>query len=358
MDSKRKRIAKDERKLIKHVDMHEVFNNMSEGCYYLNSNMEFVFINKAAEAMIEKPKDELLGVCMWDTLPNYIDTDVYKYYNKAFEEQKIQSFEVITEYSKKSFEIRVVPDKNGILAIFSDITEKKEHEDEQRYYEKLRIIGEMAAGFAHEIRNPLTTVKGFLQLGLQYKKFDGYKDIFHIMIDEINRVNSMISEFLDLAKKKPNKLEQQNLNTIIYSLFPLLETRALKEDKLIKLALNNIPNLKIDQNEIKQLLLNMVNNSLDAMDSRKSVFIHTFMEEDQVVLSIRDEGKGIPLEIIDRVSTPFVTSKENGTGLGLAISYAIAKRNNATVDYCTSSSGTVFNIRFNQKCNITKLELV
>ncbi|PGL71055.1 PAS domain-containing sensor histidine kinase [Bacillus sp. AFS055030] len=338
----------EEKKLINHVDLYEVFNNMAEGCYYLNSKMEFIFINKAAEAMIEKPKKELIGVCMWDALPNYVDTDVYHYYNKAYKEQKIQSFETITEYSLIPYEIKVIPDQNGILAIFSNISERKLLEEEQKYYEKLKIIGEMAAGVAHEIRNPLTTVKGFLQLGLQNKDFESYSPIFELMIDEINRVNSIITEFLDIAKKKPNKLEEHNLNQIINTLYPLLETRALKEDKLIIRELNKIPNLIIDQNEIRQLLLNMVSNSLDAMDVGKIVKIHTYSEDDKIVMSIIDEGTGIPPEIIERISTPFVTSKENGTGLGLAICYAIAKRNNATIDFTTSSNGTVFNIKFNR----------
>ncbi|MEH7514840.1 ATP-binding protein, partial [Gottfriedia acidiceleris] len=139
-----------------------------------------------------------------------------------------------------------------------------------------------------------------------------------------------------------------NLNQIINTLYPLLETRALKEDKLIIRELNEISNLIIDQNEIRQLLLNMVSNSLDSMDVRKIVKIHTYIEDDKIVMSIIDEGSGIPPEIIERISTPFVTSKENGTGLGLAICYAIAKRNNATIDFTTSENGTDFNIRFNK----------
>lgn len=337
----------DEKRLIKHVDMQEVLMNMAKGCYYLNSKMEFVFINKAAEAMIEKPKDELLGACMWEILPNYIGSDVYKYYNKAFDEQKIQTFEIITEYSKQAVEIRVIPDKNGILSIFTDITEKKKHEEEQMYIEKIKIIGEMAAGVAHEVRNPLTIVKGFLQVISENDDLGDYKDIFALMIDEMNRVNNIISEFLDIAKVKPNKIEQNDLNSIIKTLNPLLETRALKENKLIHLDLSTIPTIKIDQNEIRQLLLNMVSNSLDAMDPNDSLQIKTFIEDDMVVLSIKDSGKGIPTEIIDRISTPFVTSKEKGTGLGLAICYSIAKRNNATIDFTSSSNGTTFNIRFN-----------
>ncbi|MFB7142642.1 ATP-binding protein [Gottfriedia sp. NPDC056225] len=102
-------------------------------------------------------------------------------------------------------------------------------------------------------------------------------------------------------------------------------------------------------NEIRQLLLNLVNDFFDAMERRKTVSIHTYSEDDKIIMSIKDEGNGIPTEIIDRISTPFVTTKENGTGLGLAICFAISKRNNATIDFTTSGNGTKFNIRFSNR---------
>lgn len=329
--------------------MLEILEDISEGCCFLNSKMEVEFINKAGEALLERPKDEIMGQCQWDVLPKYKESIIFELYNKAFKEQQVQSFEFVTEYSKIPIEIKVFPNKDGLFLIFNDITKRKKEEQQQRYYDQLKIVAEMAAGVAHEVRNPMTTIKGFLQLMNQDEDLKKYNDIFRLMIDEVNRVNEIITNFLDLAKEKPNKLEYCNLNNIINTLYPLLETRANKEGKFIKLDLSNIPKINVDKNEIRQLLLNLINNALDAMEKGKSVYITTMDEADHIVLSIKDEGTGIPPELIHKVSVPFVTSKPNGTGLGLPICFSIAKRNNAKMSFTSSTKGTTFTIRFRKK---------
>lgn len=328
----------------------EILDDISEGCCFLNSKMEVEFINKAGEALLEKPKEEIMGKCQFEVLPKYKETKVYELYTKAFKEQKVQCFEFVTEYTKIPVEIKVFPNKDGLFLIFNDITKRKREEQQQRYFDQLKIVAEMAAGVAHEVRNPMTTIKGFLQLMNQDEDLKKYNDIFQLMIEEVNRINEIITNFLDLAKEKPNKLENFNLNDIINTLYPLLETRAIKEGKFIELELGSIPKLNLDKNEIRQLLLNLINNAFDAMEKGKSVYITTLDEKDHVVLSIKDEGSGIPPELIEKISVPFVTSKLNGTGLGLPICFSIAKRNNAEISFTSSSNGSTFHIRFRKKC--------
>lgn len=327
-------------------------DTISDGCCLYNSKMEFEFINKAAENLNRKSKEEFLHKCLWDVAPRYKNTIVYERYTKAFKEQKAQFFELLSEYSDTYFEIRVFPNKEGLFVLYSDITNRKENENKQKYYDQLKIIGEMAAGVAHEVRNPMTTIKGFFQLIAQNEDLKKYEDIFNLMIEEVNRVNDIITDFLDVAKVRPSKLDYFDLNDIIITLYPLLETRALKEGKYIKLNLGKIPKLYVDNNEIRQLLLNLVNNSLDAMDEGKSVQISTLLEKNHVVLSIYDEGEGVPQDIFDAISVPFVTSKDKGTGLGLPICYSIAKRNNAEINYTTSPEGTTFNICFYNRISL------
>lgn len=329
--------------------MLEILEGISEGCCFLNSNMEVEFINKAGEAFLERPKEEIMGKCQWEVLPRYKNSKIYELYNKAYREQQVQSFEFVTEYSKVPMEIKVFPNKDGLFLIFNDITKRKKEEQQQRYFDQLKIVAEMAAGVAHEVRNPMTTIKGFLQLLSQDDGLNKYNEIFRLMIEEVNRVNEIITNFLDLAKEKPNKLEYCNLNDIINTLYPLLETRAIKEGKFIELELSTIPEISVDKNEIRQLLLNLINNALDAMEKGKSVYISTVDEEENVVLAIKDEGSGIPPEIVDKISVPFVTSKSNGTGLGLPICFSIAKRNNAEMNFTTSPKGTTFFISFRKK---------
>ncbi|WP_019414901.1 nitrogen regulation protein NR(II) [Paenisporosarcina sp. TG20] len=333
------------------LDMIPILENITEACLYVNSDWKIEFLNKAAEpyfktSPIGKSNNDLIGMNVWEALPKYIGTDFYKNCLKIFDEQKSQVFEILDEYSKVWLEIKVFPIENGLFVMFCDISDRKESEKEREYFDKIKAIGEMAAGVAHEVRNPMTTVKGFLQLMAQNQELEEYKSVNLLMINEIDRINNIITQFLNIAQDKSTNLQFCNLNKLITDYLPLLETRSLKEGKSIVLELNNIPFLKIDQNEIRQVLLNLINNSLDAMVSGQTVRVTTSRENNKIVLSIKDEGHGIPSAVIDSVVTPFVTTKDDGTGLGLPICFSIAKRNNAKIDFTSSPEGTTFNIRF------------
>ena len=231
--------------------------------------------------------------------------------------------------------------------VIADITERKLVEKEISRLEGLHLIGEMAAGIAHEIRNPMTTVRGFLQSFMRRKEFTQFNSQLELMITELDRANSIITEYLSLARNKPLNQSWQSLNTIIENLLPLMESDALLKEKWIITELSaDIPALFVDDQEMRQLLLNLVRNGLEAMLSGGQLTICTFAEGEQVVLSIRDQGKGIPAEILQQLGTPFLTTKENGTGLGLAICYSIADRHNAIIDVKTGGSGTTFLVKF------------
>ncbi|MGJ9382658.1 two-component system sensor histidine kinase NtrB [Salipaludibacillus sp. CF4.18] len=330
------------------IDMVQVLESISEASFFLNSDWEIEFINKAAEPFLVENNKDLIGMSIWEALPKYKDTPTHEKLLQIYENQKPATFEMIGLYNKNWLEVKVFPNSTGLFVMFSDITDRKKSEKQKQHYEKLKVIGEMAAGVAHEVRNPMTSVKGFLQLMAQNESLIDHKSIFNLMIDEVNRVNDIITEFLDIAKDKPEKLEYSNLNTLIEIIYPLLDSRALKEGKSVILKLGSISNINVDKNEIRQLLLNLVNNSLDAMDYGKSVYIITTEENGKVLLSIQDEGCGIPPELMDDIATPFITTKDEGTGLGVPICFSIANRNNAKIDYNSSSAGTTFNIRFSQ----------
>jgi len=158
-----------------------------------------------------------------------------------------------------------------------------------------------------------------------------------------------------MAKEKTSRRELINLNSIIEQISPLLKSDALNFGKNITFELNYVPQLSLDEKEMRQLILNFVRNGLEATPIGKTVTIKTDMPDSKnIVLSISDEGSGIDERIIDKIGTPFITTKSDGTGLGLAICYAIAKRNNATIDFKTSSEGTTFFIRFTPPSNILK----
>lgn len=230
--------------------------------------------------------------------------------------------------------------------VITDISELKLYERELARLDRLNLVGEMAAGIGHEVRNPMTTVRGFLQLYREKEAFIQYKSSFDLMIDELDRANSIITEFLNLAKNKIVDLKKQNLNTILENLFPLIQADALVLDKNIILQLAEIPELFLDEKEIRQLVLNLVRNGLEAMSPGGILTVRTLTDCQGVVLSVQDHGGGIEPGVLEKIGTPFFTTKEQGTGLGLAVCYSIAARHNAVIDIETGSAGTTFFIRF------------
>lgn len=243
-----------------------------------------------------------------------------------------------------SAEIIEIGGEPHLLITTRDIEERKQMENEIVRLDRLELVGEMAASIGHEIRNPLTTVRGFLQI--YQGKYSDDNDSLSLMIEELDRANSIITEFLSLARDKFVELKPASLNAIVTKILPLLRANAMMQEKDVKVETGDIPALLLDEKEISQLIHNLVNNGLDSMSYGGCVTISTFVEEDNVVLSIQDQGKGVKPEAIEKLGTPFFTTKENGTGLGLAICYGIAKRHNAKIDIATSANGTTFFVRF------------
>lgn len=239
----------------------------------------------------------------------------------------------------------------GVVMVFRDITESKRIDEQIARLDKLQVVGQMAAGIAHEIRNPMTTVHGFLQLLKINKDLGKYTDYFEIMIGELERANSIISGFLSLAKEKITNIEEENLNRIINSIAPLIQAEAIMSGKYVKLDLGEIPNLMLSENDIRQLILNLVRNALEASEEGNGVTIRTFVADDRVALTVQDEGRGIDEEILANLGTAFLTTKEQGTGLGLLICYNIAEKNDATIEVETSSKGTTFSVWFKGSMN-------
>lgn len=231
-----------------------------------------------------------------------------------------------------------------IIAVITDITEREQLEREITRLDRLNLIGEMAAGIAHEVRNPMTTVSGFLQLAKSKK--DIHLEYIDLMLTELNRANEIIKEFLTLAKNKKADRKLQDLNKIIEALYPLIQAEAVLTNKNVILELNECQPLYLDEKEIRQLILNIALNGLEAMTSGGRLTIKTYDKKDYVYLDIQDEGCGIDRETLEKIGTPFFTTKDTGTGLGLAVCYSVAARHNAEISIDTGKNGTTFSIRF------------
>jgi len=233
-----------------------------------------------------------------------------------------------------------------IFKILIDITDRKNADRELARLDRLNMVGELAAGIAHEVRNPLTTVHGFLQLLASKDNTREYREFYELMIEELNRANSIITDFLSLASNKTSDFELVNISGIVRSLFPLLSADALNREKEISLELEEVPDIQGNINELRQLLLNLARNGLESMQNGRTLTIQTCKLENYIILRVRDQGGGIDPMILQKLGTPFFTTKEQGTGLGLAICQSIALRHKAVINYDSNPTGTTVTVKF------------
>ncbi|MEH7886753.1 ATP-binding protein, partial [Bacillus sp. JJ1609] len=232
------------------------------------------------------------------------------------------------------------------LAIRNDITEKKKSEEMLHRQDKLAAVGQLAAGVAHEIRNPLTSMKGYAEF-LQMDEQDPQRQEFlEIILDEIDRVNNIVEEFMVLAKPKAVELEEKNIIPIVQNVVSMLKFEARKRNVKLEFdADEDIVQIECDENRLKQVFLNFIKNGIEAMPDGGDLRVTTEIQDENVLISIKDTGVGIPPDTLKKIGEPFYTTKKNGNGLGLMVSFKIIESHNGKV-YIESeqNKGTTFKI--------------
>ncbi|MDR6998301.1 PAS domain-containing protein [Neobacillus niacini] len=232
------------------------------------------------------------------------------------------------------------------LAIRNDITERKRTEEVLHRQDKLAAIGQLAAGVAHEIRNPLTSMRGYAEF-LQLDEKDPERlEFLNIILDEIERVNTIVEDFMVLAKPKAVELEEKNVVPVIKNVVSLLEFEARKKNVHLHFECNQeIIQIECDENRLKQVFLNFIKNGIEAMPNGGELHVKTLIHESNVQISIQDTGVGIPKEKLKNLGEPFFTTKKNGNGLGLMVSFKIIESHNGKVFVESEpNKGTTFNI--------------
>ncbi|MGD7062094.1 CheR family methyltransferase [Bacillus altitudinis] len=231
------------------------------------------------------------------------------------------------------------PDKmqSTVMRISEDITSQKQSEKMLMKSEMLSAVGQLAAGIAHEIRNPLTSLKGFLQLMIQSKKYQ--KDYADVMMSEFNRLESIINEFLVLSRSKSVKFEPVNVNLLLEEVIMVVESQAvLKGVSIQKNLAPSLPHIQGIPNELKQVFLNILKNGIEAMDGVTGVIqVTSLWKNEQMMLIFEDQGKGIPEDEIGKLGEPFYTTKEKGTGLGLMMTIKIIESHGGTIRFESKS---------------------
>lgn len=304
---------------------------------FIHQDYKIVYANKATVSMVGATnKEELIGKSIFEFIDlNYKDRLLERLKQVKKEKRPLNSIEHRIKRLDGSmffFEVSslyiVFGDKEAVLSIGKDITErKKQTEGLLQKSEKLAMLGQMAAGIAHEIRNPLTSIKGFIQL---FKSNNIKEEYFDIVFSELDRINAIVSEFLVLAKPSTAIFVEQDVKVLIKEVVTLINSQLILNNVQIFVEFDSdLPMLSCEKNQLKQVFLNLLKNSIEAMPKGGIIDVKVKeKEEGKISIQIIDQGIGIPKERIPTLGEPFYTTKEKGTGLGLMTCYRIIESHN------------------------------
>ena len=348
-------------------ELESIYDSITDALLVVDNFGRITKANSGFTTMFGWEEQEVIGKPLTETISTNIEEEQHLL-NEVSKGHVIKNYKCtkITKTGKLlNVSISIAPLHNktgeiiGSVGILRDITEILMMNEVMNRAEKLNLVGQMTASITHEIRNPMAVIRGFVQLLRKNTDLDEVKkeQYYNLIIEELDRTNSLITDFLSLSQTRMVAKKHLDLNDIIRSLSPILKSEAnLKGIDLNLLLTPGLPRLLLNDREIKQLLLNLIQNSADALHvTGGKITVHTTFseEENRVVLQIIDNGFGIPKDKIHKLFEPFYTSKETGTGLGLAVCKSICDSHEATIEFDSEiNCGTTVTIKFNVQPNI------
>ncbi|MGW6382455.1 PAS domain S-box protein [Peribacillus butanolivorans] len=353
--SRRKRAESDLRVSIKELEDMYYAINQSSIVAITDEKGIIVDVNDKFSEVSGYKRSELIGHTHQLVNSGYHSKEFFDDMWKTIQNRKVWNGEIRNRAKDGSYywvDTTIVPFYTvegkpfQFLALRYDITERKQTEEMLHRQDKLAAVGQLAAGVAHEIRNPLTSMKGYTEYLQLDEKDENRLEYLGIIMDEINRVNEIVEEFLELSKPQSLILETKNIVPIIQNVLSLTEFDARKKNVILFFDCYHEEILiRCDENRLKQVLLNFVINGIEAMPDGGEIKVVTELKEEKVHISIIDTGVGMPPDQLRRIGEPFFTTKKSGNGLGLMISFKIIESHLGRVFVESEvNKGTVFNI--------------
>ncbi|MED4456342.1 PAS domain S-box protein [Metabacillus fastidiosus] len=314
----------------------------------------WIYINNSAKNLFGMvTKNEGMGQSIYYFIhPD--NHDMIKEFVKKNERTEFFNIKLIRCDQKiRDAEMKMIPtiynDRCTFQVIMRDITEKKKNEERLQQIEKLSVIGHLAAGFAHEIRNPLTSVKGLIKL-LQEDEKNKY---FQVVMSELQQIEDVVNDWLVLGKTQELQIKNINLQKLIENIIALLNPEAkLYNIKIISKIELLDPYIEGDSSRLKQIFVNFILNAIEAMPKGGEIFINVKPSEIDKFITIKiiDKGVGIPDDRISKLGEPFYSTKEKGTGLGLMICNRIINTHRGTMNISSKiDQGTTVTITLPSK---------
>jgi PAS domain S-box-containing protein len=237
----------------------------------------------------------------------------------------------------------------GVIGIFRSAEELMKMEQSISRAKSLASLGVLSAGMAHEIRNPLTSIKGYAQyIKSELGENNELTDDVSVIENEVDRLNGILTNFLEFARPEKPNLKSEDANTVINRVVKLVKRDILPENIKIETELSDIPYIYIDENQIERVIINLILNSIQAMPDGGVIKLTTEKDNDNYVnIIIEDNGIGIPKENYEKIFEPFFTTRNKGTGLGLAICSRIIENHGGFIEVTSAvNKGTRFILKF------------
>ncbi|SKC41775.1 transporter substrate-binding domain-containing protein [Maledivibacter halophilus] len=318
----------------------EILNSLLSGIVTLNRNKIITFINLKGIDILKLLGKDIIGKSFDETI--FIEFFKALKLTKVLNEGKFyrgQEIEIKQNKGIKTFNCNLYPLKdkneniNGAILNFRDISQEKKIKAELSRKDKMRALGLMVAGLAHEIRNPLTSIKTFVDLIPQKIDNPTFKNKFmEIVPNEINRLNNLITDLLEYSKPRGYNPEEIYIKEMFNSILILFSKNF--KDKCVSTTIKIDDDHKVfaDKPQIKQVFINLILNSIDSISNGGIIKIYSKKINDNTHIIIEDNGKGIAKKDLDKIMDPFFTTKNSGTGLGLFICYQIVQENNGDIN--------------------------
>ncbi|PYY29662.1 PAS domain S-box protein [Paenibacillus illinoisensis] len=352
VDITERKKAEEELRVTKEL-LESLFRNSVDGICVTTLDGNVVQVNNSFVKIFGWTQEELCGKSV-SSVPLNMKSDILEISKQLQSGMKVISFEAVTQRKDGDtiyihLTMSPIEDTQGnviaLMGITRDISERKRSEDFLRKADKLNVVGQLAAGFAHEIRNPLTTLRGFLQI--MQSKENWNSEYANIMVAEIDRIDSIISEFLTIAKPQSMSYKKNDVRSILQNVIKLLEAQATLHNIQFRVHVESyLPLVKCSEIEIKQVFVNLIKNAIEAMPSGGVISVVIVVQTNYIYIRFIDQGVGIPETLVQRLGEPFFTTKEKGTGLGLMMCYKIISdhKGKLTVNSIVGE-GTTFEIQ-------------
>ena len=330
----------------------DVIEGMAEGFIHVGPDGILRTINPEAESILSVNAREYLGK-HWKEL--FIQDEWVQIAQLLGEKTSFYDMEVPPGGSGRAhlrasmIPVRIHEDADGMVLFLRDMGEVKGLQAEVRRSERLAALGRLVAGMAHEIRNPLNSISGYSQhLRSKFISDTPEGKALDVIVKEVDRLNRVITELLDFSRPREPELELLDLNSVVRQTLSLVERETASQGVAVVEELqNDVTMIMGHADSLKQLLLNLMLNALQAMPDGGVLTVQTGALADRAFLRISDTGQGIPEDTLETIFEPFYTTRESGTGLGLAIVYRIVLDHRAEIRVESSpGAGTAFIVRF------------